>query len=217
MSINQPVQPKAQVNMRQQNVLLTNNTSRWSPPDGSLQPSRCAGLGIVVCSEAGTMLVAAGFACLHWDPGLVELEAVLAIRRVVLPTLFEARGIIIEGDAANVLEFCSSVARGSARPSSFLPEATRGGRWEDGNWSMSMGGERLEHGKWRWEEGNGSWWIGGTRILKPHGHNLSTVQMSGTAHPERWFGGSAPENFFFAKIYSRELLCTAVIASNSQA
>ncbi|KAK8959889.1 hypothetical protein KSP40_PGU004942 [Platanthera guangdongensis] len=52
---------------------------------------------------------------------MVELEAVLAIRRVVLPTLFEARGVIIEGDVANVIDFCRAAALNSARPSSLLP------------------------------------------------------------------------------------------------
>ncbi|KAK8956307.1 hypothetical protein KSP40_PGU020698 [Platanthera guangdongensis] len=98
----------------------------WCPPgwikvnlDGSLLPSRCEGLGIVVRSEGGQVLMAEGFAWQHWDPGRVELEAILAIRWVVLPTLLEARGIIIEGDATNVLDFCSKAAWGSARPNTF--------------------------------------------------------------------------------------------------
>ncbi|KAK8937869.1 hypothetical protein KSP40_PGU011541 [Platanthera guangdongensis] len=79
-------------------------SSTWCPPpprwikvnvDGSPLSSRCAGLGIVVRSEGGQVLMAVGFAWQHWDPGRVELEAILAIRRVVLPTLLAARGIIL--------------------------------------------------------------------------------------------------------------------------
>ncbi|KAK8970008.1 hypothetical protein KSP40_PGU022217 [Platanthera guangdongensis] len=89
--------------------------------DGSLLPSRRVGLSIVVCSEDGAVLVAAGFAWLHWDPCRVEIEAVVAIRRIVSPALLEARGVIVEGDATNVLDFCTLSARNSARPSSLLP------------------------------------------------------------------------------------------------
>ncbi|KAK8965130.1 hypothetical protein KSP40_PGU004727 [Platanthera guangdongensis] len=42
----------------------------------------------------------------HWDTGRVEPEAICSIRRVVEPSTFDARGIIIEGDAANVIDFC---------------------------------------------------------------------------------------------------------------
>ncbi|KAK8958120.1 hypothetical protein KSP40_PGU017523 [Platanthera guangdongensis] len=93
--------------------------------DGSLLPSRCAGLGIVIRSEAGAVLRAAGFAWRHWDPGRVELEAVLAIRWVLLPALLEAKGIIIDGDAANVLDFCHSAAWCSARPVRIVTPHTR--------------------------------------------------------------------------------------------
>ncbi|KAK8956425.1 hypothetical protein KSP40_PGU001763 [Platanthera guangdongensis] len=77
--------------------------------DGFLLPYRCAGLGIMVQSDGGQ----------HWDAGRVELEANLAIRQVIILTLLEARGIIIEWDAVNVLDFCSNAAWGSARSNSF--------------------------------------------------------------------------------------------------
>ncbi|KAK8969342.1 hypothetical protein KSP40_PGU003878 [Platanthera guangdongensis] len=112
-------------------------------------PSRCAGLGIVVRSEAGQVLMAASFAWQYWDPGRVELEAILAIRRVVLPIIPEDRGIIIEGDAANVLDFCSRAAWGSARPNTypgavdltFLTEYRRMGVAEDFMWETGAGAD----------------------------------------------------------------------------
>ncbi|KAK8935604.1 hypothetical protein KSP39_PZI013846 [Platanthera zijinensis] len=96
----------------------------WYPPppgwikinvDGSLQTSRQAGLGIVMRNEVGLVLMVAGFAWQHWDPGRVEFEPVCSIRRIVQPTLLNARGVIIEGDAANVMDFCSNVAKQTAR------------------------------------------------------------------------------------------------------
>ncbi|KAK8959709.1 hypothetical protein KSP40_PGU003446 [Platanthera guangdongensis] len=90
--------------------------------DGSLLPLRCDGLGIVIRSEVGEVLRAGGFGWQHWDPGRDELEVVLAICRVLLPSLFEARVILIEGDVTNILEFCSSVTRRSSHPSPFAPE-----------------------------------------------------------------------------------------------
>ncbi|KAK8956009.1 hypothetical protein KSP40_PGU005355 [Platanthera guangdongensis] len=96
----------------------------WCPPppgwikvnvDGSLLPSRSAGLGIVVRSEAGAVLMAAGFAWQHWDPGRIELEAIVAIRCVVSQALLAAKGIIIKRDVSNVLDFCSKAIWGTAR------------------------------------------------------------------------------------------------------
>ncbi|KAK8955731.1 hypothetical protein KSP40_PGU009790 [Platanthera guangdongensis] len=104
-------------------------SSSWCPPppgwikvnvDGSLPPSGSAGLGVVVRSKAGLVLTAASFAWNRWDLGRVDLEAILAICRVVLPTTPEARGFIIEGDAANVLDFCCRASSGSAHPNTYL-------------------------------------------------------------------------------------------------
>ncbi|KAK8943775.1 hypothetical protein KSP40_PGU018291 [Platanthera guangdongensis] len=83
--------------------------------DCSLQASGRAGLGIVIRNEIGRVLMAAVFAWQHWDPRRVEFEAVAAIRRVVQPALRDARGIMIEGDAKNVMEFCSRHAGRTAR------------------------------------------------------------------------------------------------------
>ncbi|KAK8941882.1 hypothetical protein KSP40_PGU016062 [Platanthera guangdongensis] len=62
------------------------HSSLWCPPppgwikvnvDGSLLLSGSAGLGVVARSDDGRVLIAAGFAWHHWDPGRVELEAIL--------------------------------------------------------------------------------------------------------------------------------------------
>ncbi|KAK8955533.1 hypothetical protein KSP40_PGU010464 [Platanthera guangdongensis] len=45
----------------------------------------------------------------------MEFEAVSAIRRVEQPALLEARGIMIAGDAKNVMEFCNKHASRTAR------------------------------------------------------------------------------------------------------
>ncbi|KAK8916648.1 hypothetical protein KSP39_PZI022886 [Platanthera zijinensis] len=43
---------------------------------------------------------------MHWDSGQVELEALLSLRRFLTPAMLEAKGIIIEGDCKNVIDFC---------------------------------------------------------------------------------------------------------------
>ncbi|KAK8953102.1 hypothetical protein KSP40_PGU001970 [Platanthera guangdongensis] len=57
--------------------------------DGSLLPSRLAGLCAVIRTEVGRVVTAASFSWVHWDPGQVELEVVRAIRRLVQPELLD--------------------------------------------------------------------------------------------------------------------------------
>ncbi|KAK8955310.1 hypothetical protein KSP40_PGU002638 [Platanthera guangdongensis] len=52
--------------------------------------------------------------CQHWDLGRVELEVICSICRVVLPSTIDAKGIILEGDCKNVLDFCGRSLQRSA-------------------------------------------------------------------------------------------------------
>ncbi|KAL0911953.1 hypothetical protein M5K25_017892 [Dendrobium thyrsiflorum] len=53
----------------------------------------------------GRFLLAFGFNCVHWDSGYLELLAFRSLRRVIKEWMFEAKGIIIEGDNANVIKY----------------------------------------------------------------------------------------------------------------
>ncbi|KAK8934502.1 hypothetical protein KSP39_PZI014303 [Platanthera zijinensis] len=87
----------------------------WCPPppdwiksnvDGAVLPNNCAGIGVVVRDHHGAVQLAAGSGFAHWDPGQIELEALRSLHRLLSPAMLEAKGVIIEGDCKNVLEFC---------------------------------------------------------------------------------------------------------------
>ncbi|KAK8957251.1 hypothetical protein KSP39_PZI001270 [Platanthera zijinensis] len=65
------------------------------------------GIGFVARNHHGAVVIAAGSGLSHWDPGQVELAALLSLRRLITPTMLEAKGVILEGDCKNVLDFCS--------------------------------------------------------------------------------------------------------------
>ncbi|KAK8957265.1 hypothetical protein KSP39_PZI000568 [Platanthera zijinensis] len=74
--------------------------------EGALFTNNGAGIGLTARDRHGTLVLAAGSGIMHWDPGQVELEALLSLRRFLTPAMLEAKGIIIEGDCKNVIDFC---------------------------------------------------------------------------------------------------------------
>ncbi|KAL0922828.1 hypothetical protein M5K25_006853 [Dendrobium thyrsiflorum] len=80
--------------------------SFWHPPppdwvkvnvDATILCSNEAGVGGVFRDHKDRFLSAFGFNCLHWDSGFLELFAFRSLRR--------AKGLIIEGDNANVIKY----------------------------------------------------------------------------------------------------------------
>lgn len=91
--------------------------STWcSPPpgwlkfnvDGARLPSNAAGIGVVVRDNNGLIQSAMGHCMEHWDSAHVEMVALLSIRKVLQPWMFDSKGIIIEGDCANILQVVQS-------------------------------------------------------------------------------------------------------------
>ncbi|KAK8948839.1 hypothetical protein KSP39_PZI006033 [Platanthera zijinensis] len=87
----------------------------WCPPppewikinvDGALLTNNGAGIGLTARDRHGPLVLAAGSGIMHWDPGQVELGALLSLRRFLTPAMLEAKDIIIEGDCKNVIDFC---------------------------------------------------------------------------------------------------------------
>ncbi|KAK8918637.1 hypothetical protein KSP39_PZI021966 [Platanthera zijinensis] len=74
--------------------------------DGALLPSRQAGVGIVARDSSGTVLFAAVWSLLQWDPGRTEMAALAAIRGHLTVDCFDASGVIIEGDCLNLIKYC---------------------------------------------------------------------------------------------------------------
>ncbi|KAK8962047.1 hypothetical protein KSP40_PGU016023 [Platanthera guangdongensis] len=92
----------------------------WCPPppgwikfnvDGSLSPSGLAGLGMVACDDRGALIFDAGFPLLHWDPGGVELAAVLALRNLIPPSLYGVCEAIVVGDCSSLMDSCAASLR----------------------------------------------------------------------------------------------------------
>ncbi|XP_028551992.1 transcription factor ILR3-like isoform X1 [Dendrobium catenatum] len=95
-------------------------SSTWNPPptewiklnvDASLRENYAAGVGGVLRDCKGRFLFAFGFKRMHWDCSTLEVEAVISFNKVIQEWMFEAKGIIIEGDNYNVLKFIQNTIK----------------------------------------------------------------------------------------------------------
>ncbi|KAL0912918.1 hypothetical protein M5K25_016339 [Dendrobium thyrsiflorum] len=86
----------------------------WYPPpsdwikvnvDATLLPSYKAGIGGIFRDYKGRLLLAFGKTCVHWDVGSLELSTTLYIKEVLKDWMFKYKGIVIEGDNANIIKF----------------------------------------------------------------------------------------------------------------
>ncbi|KAI0530858.1 hypothetical protein KFK09_000406 [Dendrobium nobile] len=87
-------------------------SSHWHPPppgwikinvDGVLKKKCRTGVGGVARDDKGRFLLAFGNSLQHWDAAQTELCAVLFLKNVVKEWMFEAQGVIIEGDNKNII------------------------------------------------------------------------------------------------------------------
>lgn len=91
--------------------------------DGVLFPNGSASIGVVIHNHLGIILLAAGYPFQHWDPGGVEMAALLAIRRFVTPSMLAAKGAIIECDCKPVRDYCDrALKRSTWLENSFLSQ-----------------------------------------------------------------------------------------------
>ncbi|KAL0927660.1 hypothetical protein M5K25_001856 [Dendrobium thyrsiflorum] len=72
--------------------------------DASLLSTNKVGISGIFRDCKGIFLCAFGFSCLHWDCSLVELLAVLSLRKFIQEWMFDAKGVVIEDDNYNVIK-----------------------------------------------------------------------------------------------------------------
>ncbi|KAL0912002.1 hypothetical protein M5K25_017943 [Dendrobium thyrsiflorum] len=96
------------------NQLCKLSQNSWRPPppgwvkanvDATLTSSNKADIGGVFRDSKGRFLYAFGSGCLHWDGAQVEVLSVLALKNFIEGWMHEAKGIIVEGDNYNVINF----------------------------------------------------------------------------------------------------------------
>ncbi|KAI0499477.1 hypothetical protein KFK09_017681 [Dendrobium nobile] len=84
----------------------------WHPPppgwikinvDAAIKKNNVAGIGGVARDGNGRFLIALSYQLLHWDSAQSEMLAVLYLRNVIQDWMFEAQGVIIEGDNFNII------------------------------------------------------------------------------------------------------------------
>ncbi|KAI0524596.1 hypothetical protein KFK09_003973 [Dendrobium nobile] len=73
--------------------------------DASLHNSYKAGIGGVFRDNYGWFLLAFENPLIHWDAVAVELQAILALKLVIKDWMLNYKGLIIEGDNMNVINF----------------------------------------------------------------------------------------------------------------
>ncbi|KAL0925444.1 hypothetical protein M5K25_003776 [Dendrobium thyrsiflorum] len=90
------------------------STSSWHPPpsgwikvnvDATIRLSNVVRVGGVIRDHKGRFLCSFGYNCVHWDSGYMELVAFRSIKRVIKDWMVGAKGIIMEGDNANVIKY----------------------------------------------------------------------------------------------------------------
>ncbi|PKU78236.1 hypothetical protein MA16_Dca024724 [Dendrobium catenatum] len=75
--------------------------------------STSAGIGGVIIDNKGRFLCAYGSSCLHWDISQLELYSILSLKNFLQRWMLEAKGIVIESDNYNVINFIqNSVNKG---------------------------------------------------------------------------------------------------------
>lgn len=94
----------------------------WHPPppgwlkanvDGTLLQSHTAGIGVTIRDCTGKLMLAAGRQFLHWDSSQVELQAIIFVGHIMEAWMYEVKGIIIEGDNKNILDFIKASMEGN--------------------------------------------------------------------------------------------------------
>ncbi|XP_020702481.1 uncharacterized protein LOC110114070 [Dendrobium catenatum] len=92
----------------------------WYPPptgwiklnvDASILSNNVAGFGGVIRDEKGIFLLAFGINIMHWDIAQIELMAILHLKYIFHDWMFEAQGIIIEGDNFNIINILQSAMK----------------------------------------------------------------------------------------------------------
>ncbi|PKU79410.1 hypothetical protein MA16_Dca000755 [Dendrobium catenatum] len=63
----------------------------------------------VIRDYRGRFLCAYGSSCLHWDVTKLELSYILSFKNFLQGWMFEAKGLIIEGDNYNVIKFIQNL------------------------------------------------------------------------------------------------------------
>ncbi|XP_028549035.1 uncharacterized protein LOC114579205 [Dendrobium catenatum] len=104
------------VNWVSNQQLMFQNT--WKPPptewiklnvDASLDRNYSAEIGGVIRDNKGRFLFAFGFKRVHWDISALELDALMAVKKFTQEWMYEAKGIIIEGDNYNVMKHIQGI------------------------------------------------------------------------------------------------------------
>ncbi|XP_020704050.1 uncharacterized protein LOC110115218 [Dendrobium catenatum] len=92
----------------------------WYPPptgwiklnvDASILSNNVAGFGGVIRDEKGRFLLAFGINIMHWDIAQIELMVILHLKYIFCDWMFEAQGIIIEGDNFNIINLLQSAMK----------------------------------------------------------------------------------------------------------
>ncbi|PKU63001.1 Putative ribonuclease H protein [Dendrobium catenatum] len=92
----------------------------WYPPptgwikinvDASISRNKVAGFGGVARDDKGRFLIAFGANILQWDIAKIELMAILYLKNITPEWMFEAQGIIIEGDNSNIIKLLQSAMK----------------------------------------------------------------------------------------------------------
>ncbi|KAI0502710.1 hypothetical protein KFK09_017667 [Dendrobium nobile] len=85
----------------------------WHPPpsgwikinvDAAIKKNNVPGIGGVARDGNGRFLIAFGYQLLQWNSAQLEVLAVLYLRNVIQEWMFEAQGVIIEGDNFNIIK-----------------------------------------------------------------------------------------------------------------
>ncbi|XP_028556854.1 uncharacterized protein LOC114581242 [Dendrobium catenatum] len=90
----------------------------WKPPptewiklnvDASLDNNYSVGIGGVIRDYKGRFLFAFGFKSIHWVISALELDALMALNKITQEWMYEAKGIIIEGDNYNIMKHIQEI------------------------------------------------------------------------------------------------------------
>ncbi|XP_020674073.1 uncharacterized protein LOC110093507 [Dendrobium catenatum] len=94
--------------------------STWHPPppgwikinvDAALKINNMACIGGVARDDKGRFFMDFGEKCWHWDISQLELLAVLHLKNLVRDWMFEAQGVIIEGDNFNIIKLIQNTVK----------------------------------------------------------------------------------------------------------